>query len=423
MIRRGITLIELLVVITIILLLATVALPVMAPSRQGRKMREAARSITAYLGAARSEAMTKGRPVGVSFTLTTTTTSGATLNYALATMVQVGEQEPYGGDTDTAMAQFRIRMSPIAAPPKPETGTVRGPVAVEEQPLALEAKVPRGWFTRYNFADSGGMFQINYQGPKYRLLGPIHDRDPIPPVEPDDVDPTKFQDLLLEISQAYYTTNAPPGLPVLPFPRERLDLSSPGDPAQPWSEPLPFQCFPAPTRSATPPLELPAGIVIDSQWSGTDSRSYSVIVGDADWNTSTPRIMFLPSGEVRGYKEPLYLLVGERNRVWGMYTLSDQPMENEYPNWYVSTNLWVVIEPRTGLATVRENYCPFTDDDWGALTNPGQRPTWIPSSIPWNTTKFNWAVSGSWANAAYIMSRRLARGATDQGGDDVLGGK
>ena len=64
-VRRGITLIELLVVISIMMLLAAVAVPMMRPTMEGRRVREAARAINVYLSSARSEAMRTGRPVGV----------------------------------------------------------------------------------------------------------------------------------------------------------------------------------------------------------------------------------------------------------------------------------------------------------------------------------------------------------------------
>ncbi|MFZ5831102.1 MAG: prepilin-type N-terminal cleavage/methylation domain-containing protein, partial [Planctomycetota bacterium] len=63
--RRGMTLIELLVVITIIVIVLGAALPALQPALEGRAVREAARSVSVYLGSARNRALETGRPCGV----------------------------------------------------------------------------------------------------------------------------------------------------------------------------------------------------------------------------------------------------------------------------------------------------------------------------------------------------------------------
>jgi prepilin-type N-terminal cleavage/methylation domain-containing protein len=60
--RRGITLIELLVVMFILLMLTTVALPMLQPDDDSRRIREAARMVNVYLSSARLRAMETGGP-------------------------------------------------------------------------------------------------------------------------------------------------------------------------------------------------------------------------------------------------------------------------------------------------------------------------------------------------------------------------
>jgi len=63
--RRGVTLIELLVVVSIMAILVSAAMPVVRFQKEGRKIREAARSVNVFLGAARNRTMETGRPCGV----------------------------------------------------------------------------------------------------------------------------------------------------------------------------------------------------------------------------------------------------------------------------------------------------------------------------------------------------------------------
>lgn len=63
--RRGLTLIELLVVAGLMVLLISVAVPVLNPVAEGRQARETVRGIQGALETARSRAMRLGRPCGV----------------------------------------------------------------------------------------------------------------------------------------------------------------------------------------------------------------------------------------------------------------------------------------------------------------------------------------------------------------------
>src|SRR5688572_12398353 len=64
---RGITLVELLVVVMIMVLLMSVAIPLLKQPLADRKLREAARQVTAFLQTAQAQAAERGRPVAVMF--------------------------------------------------------------------------------------------------------------------------------------------------------------------------------------------------------------------------------------------------------------------------------------------------------------------------------------------------------------------
>src|SRR5689334_24253564 len=63
--RRGMTLIELLVVIIIMTTVVAAAIPLLSPSNDDRRTREAARGLNTYITGAQSRAIALNRPVGV----------------------------------------------------------------------------------------------------------------------------------------------------------------------------------------------------------------------------------------------------------------------------------------------------------------------------------------------------------------------
>src|SRR5437016_5370562 len=63
--RPAMTLIELLIVIVIITTLVSAAIPLMAPTNDDRRLREASRAVNSFLAAAQARAIAIQRPVGV----------------------------------------------------------------------------------------------------------------------------------------------------------------------------------------------------------------------------------------------------------------------------------------------------------------------------------------------------------------------
>src|SRR5262245_39809121 len=65
LLRPGMTLIELLVVIVILTTIVGAAIPLMSPSNDDRRMREAARTLNTYITGAQTRAIATKRPYGV----------------------------------------------------------------------------------------------------------------------------------------------------------------------------------------------------------------------------------------------------------------------------------------------------------------------------------------------------------------------
>src|SRR3954452_22821439 len=64
---RGMTLIELLVVIVILTTIVGAAIPLLSPSNDDRRLREAARGLNTYITGAQTRAIATKRPYGVAF--------------------------------------------------------------------------------------------------------------------------------------------------------------------------------------------------------------------------------------------------------------------------------------------------------------------------------------------------------------------
>lgn len=379
--RRGMTLLELLIVLTILVILLGVAIPAMRPALEGRQTREAARALNVYFGSARYRAKELGRPCGVVIK------RYEGLPQCSMVLKQAEVPPPYSGDyedsavklNDWTKGQFGdrdywldgatvvkvfVRASGIGAS---GTGAVR-----DFSPGLI----------RY-----GDLVQLNRQGPYYRIMWDEFGA-PVPDFPEDefgylDFDPEedpaadKNQDgwidthvLTLVLADARGQTVA--------WPTWREDTDG--------SEPVPFEIFRQPMSASTGDLQLPSGAVIDLEFSGTDNQA---IIPGLGWPHSAEDeaqgvlaasspviIMFSPNGSVDRviYYEhlradgepheqdditfqrreitlvdPLYLLVGKRERV---------PSEWGRENWRNTTNLWVALNPQSGLVTTAEVAAP-----------------------------------------------------------------
>lgn len=305
--RRGVTLVELLIVISVLVVLAAVAVPTMQPALESRRIRETARALNVYLSAARNRAMETGRPCGVML-------QRFTGDPACCMLLEQAEEPPaYGGDTITARAQVRLQgISPrgIAT-----VGATLGP-------------------TDFNTAlvTVGDRVRFNRQGPLYTVVG--------------------------------MNAGAAGG--------PRMTLAADVGPGGlvPWtgnfSRPVPYEVFRAPKKAPASPMQVPAGAAIDLACSGMGVAGQWASPPDPN-DTRPVVIMFSPSGEVeRVYCQhpepgtgnpiygparpvfPIFLLVGKREKV-------GEPQDSQLSNWRDLTNLWVTINPRTGLVVTAEN--------------------------------------------------------------------
>jgi len=339
----GITLVELLVVVAILMLLMAVVTPRMQPALEERRLREAARMLNVYCGSARNRAMETGRPCGIRIHRDGNRPCAAVID-------QVAVPEPYAGDTLGALAS----VTTYTIEPDNEGNPNKHKLTIQIQ----------GGFNK-KLVKPGDRIQLNHQGPAYTITS-VDDAAIDAEVDARDVCQLPW----------------PGKVGLVPWPNNDT------------SEAVPFSILRRPVKIPPTPLRLPTDVVIDLQYSGTDS--------DFAWlNTeSTVSITFSPSGAIdRVYwtreekedetgdavseedkerfspcAERLYFLIGSRTGVprqnpdgggdpggddpdpGGVDLTAGQPR-----NWEDTTNLWVTLNPRTGLVTTA-NVAAYTYD-------------------------------------------------------------
>ncbi len=331
--RRGITLVELLVVVSILMMLMVVAVPVIRPGLESRRMREAARQVNVYLASAQAQAARLGRPVGVELV------RDPDAPQMCRVLQQVEVPPPYAGDTlDT-----RIQLQ-------------RGSYDLADGRTYVFAQLAGGSVSPGLFR-KGDWLQVNYQGPYYQI------------VDGPDADNDGFLD----------------GFPLT----LKIDLRGGVDlpwPSSAWSMPMPFQIVRSPEKGAALPLRLPEKTCIDLAFSGTDTLWFQAGLQNASgaWVADpTPvLVLFAPAGGVesiwRGRMvvlggqerpigtrfsalEPIFLLVGRPERVPrdldpAVYNASNyfSLAEDGLLNPRDLTNLIVAIRPQNGMITTSE---------------------------------------------------------------------
>jgi prepilin-type N-terminal cleavage/methylation domain-containing protein len=368
--RRGLTLIELLVTVFIILLITAVAIPVMAPSLEERRIRESSRLITGYLQGARTRAIQTGRPFGVVIEPLPGIRGGAvSLSYAEI-------QEPYAGDSVGSVVMV----------------SGNGMIGAMGMPgMNSDA----GWHNRIR---PGDLIKFNHQGHLYRLYAgePFHDnngngvRDAGEPFADVNGSTTYNGPAASDLDANGYF--APPSLV--------LDTGNPSNNRTWFYSPVnqaldnvvggtytvnsitgnfPFSILRQPQKTASPPLTLPEGMVIDlsgSTFGGQvlgpepfndlnsngvrdGAETFTDIVNGGTWDPGLFGpfiILFSPNGSVAGLYHsvagapmlsttPIHLLIGKQENV---------PAKPGEENWRDLSNLWVSIHPQTGLVTATE---------------------------------------------------------------------
>ncbi len=372
-IRRGMTMIELVVVLSILVLLMALAIPAMRGPLGSRRIREASRSINVYFGSARVRAKQLGRSCGVVIERMEGQPECSML------LRQAEVPPPYAGDLMDSVVRLRDYTDHVPSGFNRSSYWPDGSTVVK-------AFIRDGDFSSL-LLRRGDLMQINRQGPYYKIA---RDR-----TAEDSNDPLTVQDYPIDDAgyivfdgsgqddddDGFYDTLALT-LVLAPAPGTKVPWPKAGPGMAALSTPQPFEILRQPMTSAASPLELPAGAVIDLQFSGTDDldvlgqlgwQHAADDTGDSHWAANQPvTIMFSPNGSVERviyYQhvhdhandedafvrrevtivEPIYLLVGKREHV--PFDMAD--LESK-ANWQDDSCLWVSVNAQSGLVTSAE---------------------------------------------------------------------
>jgi type II secretory pathway pseudopilin PulG len=339
------TLVELLIVVGIMLAITAIAIPLMVPSLEERRMLETSRNLTTLFASARSRSIANGRAAGVVLH------RAAGLAEACSSLSLAEVQEPYAG----GFVGSRIH---ISGEPFTDTNTN----GVWDTGESYTDVIADGYYndggvvnaitdsaggtdsTWLGLVRPGDRLKLDYQGPEYVL-------------QSTSVDADGYITTLSTGSPWTLYTEAAGRLARTPVPVDRTSPAD-GDYIDPEDSigGLPFQIIRQPGRSAATPLELPETMIVDLSASGNDTFTLSGVTGDIT-------ILFTPGGGVDkvlwaglpggggggSYRptSPVFLMIGRRDLV---------PTVVGQENWRLLANRWIGINHGTGLVTSSENY-------------------------------------------------------------------
>lgn len=294
-IRRGMTLIELMVVISIVAVLSVYALRMLPGMAEGRRVREAARSLSIYFSLAKNRAVETGRPCGVILQRMD--------DEPRASMVMVQAEVPpaYSGDSQETKAQLWYEPAEYK-------------INVKVGPSFNQMLVNAGDFMQIN--NQGYWYKISYVNPLGKLL--------VLSTPPGTVLP--WPEGVWTAPMSFRIVRRPKQSIAAPLQLSRgmvVDLTASGNNFSP-------QLF-GPGNSPVIIMFSPNGSLDRCYWNNT-------LTGNG-----------IPT-------EPLFFLIGRREQI-GVGPENNYAVEDDATrsNWQILKNLWVSISPQTGLVTVTEN--------------------------------------------------------------------
>lgn len=254
-VRHGMTIVELLVVLGVLAILLGIAATAVKTGTRGKKQREAARQVNAYIAAAQAKALQINRPVGIEIARNLNDVNGDGL---------------FTSGTDTGLGNASLLMYTIETPPPYAGDTISAGLYVDSPSLTqidLVDDITNEVATSAAAMMSAGDIvevRLNYRGPKY----------------PAEV----------------ITLRNPMTMPPTPF---RLRVSLPSDNRQIYYQDqfTPFQIYLQPVRTSATPLQLPTDMCIDLTCSGVGNTGNQF----ANWvagSNSSIRFLFSPRGNV-----------------------------------------------------------------------------------------------------------------------------
>ncbi len=303
---RGLTLIELLIVIIILTTLVAAAIPIMAPTNDDRRLREASRGVNSFISAAQMKAVQLQRPFGVALKrLSRDTNPEATNNpndpknihednAVCVELYYIEQPAPYRGFDRTSSAC--IARHPI------RTGLVliqfvtRGTTSTSDN-------LPIGWDADLfppNLIRPGDVIEID--GTRYELIWPttatgwarvqLNNEGFFQDVggsDPVQIEARPLNDTGQMLNVEFDDNGRPLRDPIVTGSNQRD--------APFWTNPAPYKILRQPMPTSAEPFQMPEGTAIDLRASGIGRDDFFYRPGVHD-NADGILIMFAPEGRV-----------------------------------------------------------------------------------------------------------------------------
>ncbi len=399
---RGLTLIELLVVIIILTTLVSAAIPLLAPTNDDRRLREASRGVNSFISAAQMKAVQLQRPYGVALKRLSLDTAKAEDNAVCIELFYVEQPAPYRGFDRTSSAMVARHTNPV------KTGSVLIQFMARGNASNTDG-LPPGWDADLfppNLIRPGDVIEID--GTQYRLVAT---NDNVVTSQATVDSQGFFQAVSNTVivrleAQPLNDTGQMLNVEFDRIGRRMRDLPAGSTPLPPfWTNPAPYKILRQPMPANAEPFQMPEGTAIDLRASGqaiafqgsgaaataagffynSDPANVNVRLDNAE----NIIIMFTPEGAVERVRfnqknaaitnapdnifdgrtvSNLYLLIGRRENapppalandktLGSLVGLNDQQMQDikETLNWLRGESRWIAIGSQSGRVVTVEN--------------------------------------------------------------------
>lgn len=416
--RCGLTLIELLIVIIILSTLVSAAIPILAPSNDDRRLREASRGVNSFIAAAQMRAIQSQRPFGVAIKrLSQDTNAGGAANVAdednavAVELLYVEQPAPYRGFDRTSAVMVCRHTNPS------KLKQVMLKLVNHGDTRKNSDFLPQGWDADLfppGLIRPGDVMEVD--GTRYLLLLPSVENQQSVRLDANGFFVAKEGAVVLnaepinDTGQMLNIEYDARGNRIRDAAGQNQSLLAPY-----WTNPAPYKILRQPMPTSDEPFQLPEGTSLDLRASGltiefkNDTASGffynpdAAEVEDRVDNGDGIVIMFTPEGAVErlrlntqnvaepGLSNPppaelyderttsnIYLLIGRRENspppalasdvtldpmAWANLKTEEQQQEaKETVNWLRGESRWIVIGSQSGRVATVEN----------AFVNPGQ---------------------------------------------------
>lgn len=404
--RRAVTLIELLVVISIVLLLSTIVLRTISPALMSRNLREGARMLNVLLNGARNRAMAQGRPAGIWIDrMAGLPEASVNLFYAQVPEIFTGTVAPFG------LVAYTIPDWNVAA----NRTTVTNFYNVVAPASSSEIWDPSN-YGRQTVIQPGDIMHISGLSQEFTLQwSPAVNNWIIGNWTATNKDPVSGNYIYGPVG---YTDTVL--APMITQGSSNQAINNAGSSSVRPGVPVSYQIYRQPVKMSAGALQLPEGVIVDLNYSGTDNRPFNVRFKTGDTTgsgtslapangyrgfpidssgnpvtTASPNpssldnrpiiLVFNPSGAIDrmfcriwsattnppGYQwsceQPvsnIYFLIGRRDKVplpnpVGLPDGAPQTTQATY-NWSDPGNYWVTVQAMSGAVTTSPNVLPMS---------------------------------------------------------------